>query len=511
MDGIRSFFSTIVSKNALDRFAARKETFGFLAVLGAAAALYLYHLGFSDIWADEAFTKAIIRHPLRDLLRLVAGDFQPPLYFLALKFFTGVLGNADWTIRLFSVLGALSTLVLGYTAGQRVFGKPGALCLCLLLAALPMPGLYSHVARMYTWTAFVTTGVFFHAVLYARDARKADLALLGLFSLMAAYIHYYCLIAAFWSGLALLAICFAKRLPAWRAVAVMGAAVFLLFLPWLFVLLSQARAVHKDYWIPAVSWSTLLTCYAQPFGGLFRLYPHSYVLLAIIGVLTTASVCRWAFSSNSEHQVPLGLSLLVFNATILTAATMSLLVKPILYPRYVMTVAPLLLIPPLLALTSWRRTWLKALVLGGIVYCGGFVVLAESTFSWGPYQQALRQLSKAHPEVRKILHVTELTAGPLAEYGRGGPWSQGYFKNDQSSWYSNMEALDGMTPLKRLSDWVKRDEIFCLVVFDKLPLNRANIDLLLAQCQTLAVDDVVDEKPYSGAKLKLYILSYNGP
>jgi hypothetical protein len=50
--------------------------------------------------------------------------------------------------------------------------------------------------------------------------------------------------------------------------------------------------------------------------------------------------------------------------------------KPILYPRYVMTVAPLLLIPPLLVLTSWRRTWLKARVLGGMVYCGGFVVLA---------------------------------------------------------------------------------------------------------------------------------------
>ena len=103
----------MVSKNALDRFAARKETFGFLVVLGAAAALYLYHLGFSDIWADEALTKAIIRHPLRDLLRLVADDFHPPLYFLALKFFTGVLGNTDRTIRLFSVLGALSTLVLG--------------------------------------------------------------------------------------------------------------------------------------------------------------------------------------------------------------------------------------------------------------------------------------------------------------------------------------------------------------------------------------------------------------
>jgi hypothetical protein len=113
----------ITTKIGTRQFAARKETFGFLVVLGAAAALYLYHLGFSDIWADEAFTKAIIRHPLRELLRVVAGDFHPPLYFLALKFFTSVLGNTDLTIRLFSVLGALSTLALAYTAGRRVFGK----------------------------------------------------------------------------------------------------------------------------------------------------------------------------------------------------------------------------------------------------------------------------------------------------------------------------------------------------------------------------------------------------
>ena len=39
----------------------------------------------------------------------------------------------------------------------------------------------------------------------------------------------------------------------------------------------------------------------------------------------------------------------------------------------------------------------------------------------------------------------------------------------------------------------------------------AQANNVLAQCQTVAVDDVVDEKPYSGAKLKLYILRYNGP
>ncbi len=486
------------------------ETIYLLLILGAAAALYLHKLTFSDIWCDEVFSKAIARHSLPELLQLVADDFHPPLYFVGLKFFTAAVGNTDLTIRLFSALGGLGTLVLGYAVGRRVFGGRGALVLCLLLLALPMLGLYAHVARMYTWTAGVTTGVFLYAVLYARDARRSDLVMLGLFSLLAAYLHYYCLMAAFWTDLALLILLVARKHPAWRSVAAMGAVVFVLYLPWLIVLHAQAQAVHRNYWIPAVSWPTVWACYAQPFGGFYWLYPQSYVMLAVIAALTIAAVMRWAsFRQRGDH-VALGLSLLVGNATILTAAVVSLLLKPVLYPRYIMTIAPLVLIPPVLLLTSWNRSWLKAAVLGGLLGCGGFLVFTESGFSWGPYRQALRHLSTAHPEVQKLLHVAETTAAPFDEYGRGGPWHQAYLNNDRSGWYANMQALDGMVPCRRLGDWVGRDETFCLVEFVNLPVNRENIDLLLAQCRTLAVDEIADEKGYPGIKLKLHILQYGG-
>jgi len=75
----------------------------------------------------------------------------------------------------------------------------------------------------------------------------------------------------------------------------------------------------------------LLTCYTQPCGGFF----DSTVTLTCCchhrrdddSLRLAVGVCP-----KSEHQVALGLSLLIFNATILTAATVSLLVKPILYP-----------------------------------------------------------------------------------------------------------------------------------------------------------------------------------
>ncbi|MGA2062905.1 MAG: glycosyltransferase family 39 protein [Thermoguttaceae bacterium] len=128
----------------------QKETSLFLLIICFAALLYLFNINFSEIWIDEAFTKALVRHPFSQICSLVAGDFHPPLYFLGLKLFTSVVGLNDFTIRLFSVIGALSTLIIGYIVGQRVFGKYGALCYCYLLLALPMLACYWRYIRIIT-------------------------------------------------------------------------------------------------------------------------------------------------------------------------------------------------------------------------------------------------------------------------------------------------------------------------------------------------------------------------
>ena len=492
------------------RLFAGKETFAFILILGCAAALYLHDLTYSDIWIDEACSKALTRHPFPEMMRIIAGDFHPPLYFVALKLFTAVIGTTDLTIRLFSVVGALSALGISYVVGRRLLGQAGALFLCLLMLAVPMPGLYSHVARMYTWTVFVSMGVLLYALLYAKEHRRRDLVLLGFFSVMAAYIHYYCLIAAFWTNLAVLLYLFARKDPAWRALAAMGAVVLVLFLPWLSVLLSQTRAVQKDFWIQPVTWSSFLSCYTQPFFGVFFPYALSWVEMAVVYGLKLAGVWSALFSRKTGNRLPLGLSLFVFNAALLTVVAVSLLVKPILYPRYVMTLMPMLLVPPVVALLSWKRNWLAAIPLATALGCGVFIVLSEFKVSYGPYRQSLERLSKAHPEVRKIVHVAELTAGPFAEYGRGGPWTQYYLKNDRSSWYLNMDIFPAMTAVKDPSDVAPKEEVFCLAVFDPVPLNKTNIDLVLARCRTVAREEVADAKPYPGIKITLYLLKYAG-
>ncbi len=487
---------------------AGRETLAFLLLLAAAAAAYFFRLTYSDIWIDESLSKALVRHSLPDLVRLVAHDSHPPLYFIGLKAFTVVAGNTNLTIRLFSVLGALAMLTMGYTIGRRVFGRSGALWLSALLLALPIPGLYSHVARMYTWAAFLVLGVFLYATLYARENRLADLVWLGLLSVAAAYTHYYSLLAAFWIDLSLLLWLAAKRHRAWRGVAVMGFAVLLLFLPWIVVFLAQAKTIHGDFWIPPVSWGTVLAGYVQPFGGLYRLYDLSWAMAFGVYGLTLASVVVALITRKHGDHPALVFALIGFHATFVTAVAASLWFRPVLYGRYLTTIAPLLMVPLVVLMLRWRPRWPRVVLLAGLLAGGLFIVLSESAFSFGPNQLALRSLARTHPEVRKILHLNELTAGPLAEYGRGGPWKQYYLKNEGTSWYSNLEAFDGLAAVRNLGEMVERGEIFCLAEFVGYPLNGRNMELVASQCGPVAVEEIHDDKPYPGVRLRLHILRY---
>src|SRR5512145_3373214 len=113
-------------KNTLKRYISN-ELLLFVLIFVFATVFYLFKLGFSDLWSDEIYTKAMLEGSLSDFYAKFKNDLHPPLYYLGLRFFTALFGLTATTLRLFSVLGVLSTILLGYFAGQRIFDKQGAL------------------------------------------------------------------------------------------------------------------------------------------------------------------------------------------------------------------------------------------------------------------------------------------------------------------------------------------------------------------------------------------------
>jgi 4-amino-4-deoxy-L-arabinose transferase-like glycosyltransferase len=499
----------------LQKSIVTKEGFLFFLIIIFAAALYLFNINYSEIWNDESFTKSLVRHPFPQFFKLMSGDFHPPLYYVALKLFTSIVGLNDFTIRLFSVIGALCTIILGYVVGQKVLGKSGALYYSLLLLAMPITAFYSHNARMYTWSAFTITGVFLYACLFVKTEKKSDLILLGIFSLMAAYTHYYSLIAAFMADLSVLVYLFMSKKKSWRAALAMGIGVFILYLPWVSMLLCQTRTAQKDFWIPEVSFSTLASCYISPFGQQYQFFYTSYPLAVIIYGLTLFVIYKTfiAVKNNDKkdnYKFPMWLSLVIFNLTILMAIVLSFAVRPILYTRYIVCISTMVMVPPSLYFMSNGYKWLKAIFMVAILCCGVYISVAGSYFSFGPYKQSLEYLQKTHPDIIKIVHTIELTAGPFVEYDVDRHWKQYYLKTDDSAWYTNMDAYDDLQAIKSLDEILKKDDVFCLASFPLLPLNANNHDLILSQCQILSEDKVADNRQNSGTVFSLYILRYRG-
>jgi uncharacterized membrane protein len=500
--------SKIMFIRLLEKLNHVNKNIWFLLIFLAAVILYLFNMNFSDLWVDEAFTKALVKHSFGDITSLIKNDFHPPLYFYGLKIFVSLLGASDFAVRLFSILGVLATILIGYFVGQRVFGKPGALYFCLLIISMPMLASFSHEARMYTWGAFSVTGVYLYSILFISENKRKDLILLMLFSLIAAYTHYYSLLAAFSANVFVALFLIAKHNKSWRIHLGYSIITALLYLPWLLVLLSQFSAVRKSFWVPEITWAVIFSCLTSPFAHKIWLAP-SWTLLIIFYSLTLWEIYRNYILRKDGQGIKLSLSLIIFWFPFLTAIAISLLTHSILFPRYLANLVVMLLVPPVLFFISVKNRWIKASLITFVLVFSIVLAYNASYFSYGPYKQSVEYLHNTYPAVTKVFHIIEVSAGPFAEYDNYGVDNY-WYKTDSTVVYTNMDVFRNLKTTDSLGKVLKKDELFSAVSFPYLPFNDCNLKQILSESQIIKADTLFDNKVEYGSSLICYILKYKG-
>lgn len=478
----------------------------FLLIFAFAAVFYLFKLGFSDLWSDETYTKSMLEGSLPDFYARFKNDLHPPLYYLGLKLFTTLFGLSAVSMRLFSVLGVLSTLLLGYFAGQRIFGKQGALYFCLMLISVPMLAAYSHQARMYTWAAFSVTGVFIYSYLFLKTGKNRDLVLLFVFTFMAVYIHYYSMAAAFVANMFVFQYLVWTKNKKWLPHLFSVLAATLLFLPWLFMFIVQVKKVQHAFWAPEVSFSTILSCFTIPFTEQFWTTNYSNSLTILMYSLIVIAISVSFAKSFSEYRLVLWLSLSIFLGTLLVVTIISLISQPILSNRYVMTIVTMLVIPPTIFVIRMKIKWLKIILISVILFLGVRISISNFHFSYGPYKQTIEYISATYPEIKKILHITEVTAGPMVEYSGNSGLSHYWLKAKMS----NVDAFTEVHQYNQPGEFLQPGEVFCTVRFHNLELNKENLDLVLSESELIKTDTVNDNKLQNGIMIQVYLLKYKG-
>ncbi len=106
-------------------------------------------LGRGSLWYDEAATVAQARLPLGELLRAVARNVHPPLYYLLLHAMLP-FGDSETVLRWPSALSGTLSIPLLYWIGRAWFSGSVGLLAALLLALSPLHLWHSQDAKMYT-------------------------------------------------------------------------------------------------------------------------------------------------------------------------------------------------------------------------------------------------------------------------------------------------------------------------------------------------------------------------
>ncbi len=260
-------------------------------VTGAAAAavltgVVLRFLAPADLWLDEAQSVAIARLPVPELLTALRQDGSPPLYYLLLHGWTGVVGESAPAVRALSGLCAVLALPVAWLLGRQLAGRRGAVALTLVLAASPYAVRYASEARMYSLLVLLVLlgGL---AVRWA-VSRGGPAPVLAVAAGAAALLltHYWSVHLLAVTGLACLLALRRHRAPAVRVLTGLALGA-LAFLPWLPSLRSQLAHTGTP-WARTGGLSSIPSALRTWHGGTdvtAVLLTHAQVCLAVLALV----------------------------------------------------------------------------------------------------------------------------------------------------------------------------------------------------------------------------------
>jgi uncharacterized membrane protein len=206
--------------------------------LGAAALLYvafrLSNLGAFSLWGDEVFSLRAARMPLGTMFEAVVADgVHPPLFYLLLKSWVAIGGEAVWWLRLLPAVTSIAAIAPFVALARTARLERGATALALGLAATnPYLVLYAQELRMYSLLLLLSlASLWAFARLVDRERGGwADWALLPTANVALDYTPYFG-----WLGVAVEAayvLVFAREIL--KRFAAHAAVVAACFAPWVY-------------------------------------------------------------------------------------------------------------------------------------------------------------------------------------------------------------------------------------------------------------------------------------
>jgi len=379
--------------------------------------ILLFWIGINNecLSTSEGFTYAMTNNSLKDIIQICRYDYNPPLYYIMIKLFSMIFGNAITALRFFSLLGTLSLLSLSIGPVRKIFGRSGSIIYMLLIMVLPAFSYTSQNAEIFSWACFFVTASVLYGYLAATGNKVLDWIILGFLSIGSCYIHYYAMTAIVFLYIFIITYLLFTNKKKLILFSILSIIIIISFLPWISVLNYQIAYIIKRYWITKVNYFTTMNSLTYLFNGKSTGFIN-YAGLALFAVLLYYAVRLSILKKNKESML-LYLSLFTYSFTFLFLYLFSKHIKPVLHPPYIHSITGILLIIAVYTLTNLKNIKTSVVVVIFLILISLPASISIRTVRVNePLNQAIIYLKLNMKKDDLLLHSDEQTASVLTYY-----------------------------------------------------------------------------------------------
>jgi hypothetical protein len=344
-----------------------------LAVLIIATGLRVWTLSAESLDGDEMFSYGVVNSELPAAVQEIRDDLvHPPLYYLTVKTFWGVLPHSALGIRLISLLAGTATIgVLAYLGICVPALRGPAILAAALVAVNDSHIFYSQQARSYALYTLLSTLLLLWCWLGRKYEQRNAYWVTGV-GLMSAlvYTHYVgalfigCLVVGTWIGPV------SRRTK--RLTLTSGVVAAMTFLPWVLLEINVYKRKHglhtKLGWQTTDTANELKAIWAS-FMGIAK-FPGATTFAVLVGVALIGLALWWVLQEEDLHRLRAPMICTALMAFVPPIVLFLLSVPPVSLPIFGLRH----LLPCLIA-------WCLLVAVG--VFCASIVASRWLKPSWG--------------------------------------------------------------------------------------------------------------------------------
>ena len=285
-------------------------------------------------WGDECYSIGLVKMGFMEMIQETGADVHPPLYYILLRVISSMLGQKGHVFHLVSVIPVGLTLFFAVSKVYKKFGACVAFLLVTFVFFLDTAILFSVEVRMYSWANFFVLMSFYEMHEIMMFNKKKNWILFSIFSLAAAYTHYYALVAVAFLYVMLIIYEVWKKGQTWKKTLAVCVAAVVVYLPWLINLLQAFERTANSWWVEEIP--KIRYCIEYLFASKMSLL---YVGIWGVGIVILFYNTYVKKKENFEFTFWILSGLISIVGTIGVGELVSILWRPMFQTRYVYVVA----------------------------------------------------------------------------------------------------------------------------------------------------------------------------